>query len=80
MADTIYVREGVTETPNGSETAPYNKAADYLATLDDPSKSTAKIMVWAKGEGDNKKCSKIKKKYKKIKKTAPHPGLEPGIF
>jgi len=53
MADTIYVREGVTETPNGSETAPYNKAADYLATLDDPNKSTVKIMVWAKGEGDN---------------------------
>ena len=55
MADTIYVREGLTETPNGSETAPYNKPADYLATLDDPNKSTAKIMVWTKeeGEGDN---------------------------
>jgi len=55
MADTIYVREGLTETPNGSETAPYNKACDYLATLEDPNKSTAKIMVWTKeeGEGDN---------------------------
>lgn len=53
MADTIYVRDGATETPNGSESAPYSKAADYLATLDDPTKSAAKIMVWAKGEGDN---------------------------
>jgi len=53
MTDTIYVREGISDTPNGSESAPYNSAADYLAKLDDPSKNTAKIMVWSKGEGDN---------------------------
>ena len=67
MADTIYVRDGATETPNGSESAPYSKAADYLATLDDPTKSAAKIMVWAKGEGDN--AEGLKKSKKKLHPT-----------
>ena len=49
LMTTVYVRKGVeSKAPNGSSDAPYKRAADYLATLEDPGKSTAKIMVWSK--------------------------------